>query len=108
MPIRAGCLALALAQLISVPPVVAAQDRDPAAEFVGRIVSSVRVEIESRPVTTADLLALVDVQPDEPLRREAIRSSVGRLAALGQYQDVVVVATPAAAGVATLGTRGQA
>lgn len=96
---RAGFLALALGVLFC-GRAAAAQDRDPAVDYLGRVVSSVRVELESRPVIAADLLALIDVQPNQPLRREAIRSSIGRLAALGQYQDVQVVATPADAGVA--------
>jgi outer membrane protein insertion porin family len=61
-----------------------------ADRFAGRIVSEVRVLIEDTPTDNASLRALVDVPIGAPLSLEVLRQIEQRIAALPQYEDVVV------------------
>lgn len=101
---RAVFVACLIASLAGVERAAAAEAQDPVLPFLGRPVADVRLEIESQPSLSVDLLALIDVRAGQPLRRSDIRSSIGRLLSpgLARFDDVVVLVEPAGDGVRVL------
>jgi len=68
-------------------------------EYLGRPVTTVRVQIEERTDTSEQLRALVDVKTGQPLTLEDIKSTVTHFMSLGRFEDVRVLANPAPEGV---------
>lgn len=69
------------------------------ADYLGKPVATVVVEIEGRPVSDAAMLALLESEVGKPLRMRDVRASVAHLFSLGRFADVVVYASNAAHGV---------
>jgi len=72
-----------------------AADLVPRAEYEGKVVHAVRFEPPLQPVPSADLARLVPLQPGKPIDVEAVRDSIKRLIATGEYSNVEVEAVPA-------------
>ncbi|MGE5837123.1 MAG: POTRA domain-containing protein [Acidobacteriota bacterium] len=68
-------------------------------EYLGRPVTTVRVQIEERTDTSEQLRALVDVKTGQPLTLEDIKGTVTHFMSLGRFEDVRVLANPAPDGV---------
>lgn len=67
----------------------------------GRTVRQIAFTIEDRPATAAQLTALsalVEVKEGDPLRMDAVRSSVSHLSSAGRFDKVDVIGTPVTAG----------
>ncbi len=95
---RILALALVLAAAAATP--ARAQDID---HYLGLTVTAVRFEVDGKPDTAGTLQSLVDVKPGEPLRLQAVRSSIQRLVSVGNFDpDVTVDAFDANGGVALL------
>ncbi len=73
-----------------------------AARYVGRPVEQVQVFIENTANIEPAIDDLVQVQPGQPLRMEAVRESITHLYSIGRFQDVRVDASDAPAGGVTL------
>lgn len=56
--------------------------------MAGRVVSSVRVELEGRPVDDASLRALIEVKPDASLTVDQVRESLAHLNNLNRFTRV--------------------
>jgi outer membrane protein assembly complex protein YaeT len=69
------------------------------ADFLGKPVASLQVEIEGRVLGDPRVLALIETQPGRPLSMVAVRESVTHLFALGRFEDVRVAAEAAPTGV---------
>ncbi len=80
-----------------------AQSQAPAVEqidqYVGKVVSEIRMVSAGTEISDARLRALVDVRPGGPLSLAAVRESIVHLIGLGRYQDVRVDATIVPGGV---------
>lgn len=98
MRARACVLACAVAAWLA-GAVPAAAQADPAA-FLGRPLSDVEVEVAGRPFTEPDVLALVETRIGQPVTMRAIRETIDHLVGLGRFEDVRVVASGGAEGVA--------
>jgi outer membrane protein insertion porin family len=70
--------------------------------YLGRPIASVRLQTEDRPELAPELVARVDLHKGEPLRRDAIRSSIAHLYSTGRFDDIVVLATDGPDGVEIL------
>lgn len=89
MPSRLAARVLLLVVLASA---AVARAQNPDAGF-GRPVTAVVFLIEGKPDPAPALIALVDVKVGQPLTREVVRSSLGRIADLGRYEDNAGVET---------------
>lgn len=85
--------ALAVVTLLVATPVSA-----DVADYLGKPVTRVVVEVEGRPVSDAAMLALLESEAGKPLRMRDVRASVAHLFSLGRFADVVVHAAAAANG----------
>lgn len=90
---RAAWLALA-ALLAGITPA-----RAEVADFLGKPIASVTLELEGTEIADPKLLDVVGTRTGSPLSMVAVRETVTRLFSLGRYEDVRVRAEPAAAGV---------
>jgi outer membrane protein assembly factor BamA len=80
-----------------------ARAQAPIDRFLGRIVGVVRLEGESgQPETSPGLLAVVDVHSGDPLRVDAVRTSVTHLYTVGRLDDVQVEVVEATGGLIDL------
>ena len=68
-------------------------------QYLGQPVMSVKVTIEGREETSAQLSSLIDVKPGQPLTLDDLRTTTSRLVNLGRFEDVRVLATPVPGGV---------
>src|SRR5262245_54473118 len=72
----------------------------PIDSLIDRRISSVVVEAEGQPVTSADVLGLVDTRVGEPLAMAAVRESVLHLSSIGRFDRVDVEGQADGSGVA--------
>lgn len=70
--------------------------------YLGRTVTTVRVEIEARVVEEAGLAALLEVRPGAPLTDADVRESLRHFGNLGRFDAVTMSAVAEGAGVAVL------
>ena len=68
--------------------------------FVGRTISSIRVEIEGDTVDNASLVGVLQVRTATPLVEATVREGVAHLRGLGRYESVTVTAQAEGEGVA--------
>ncbi len=66
------------------------------ADFVGKPLADVRVELAGRPFAEPAVLELIQTRVGETLRLEAVRESVDHLVNLGRFEDIQVYAEPSA------------
>jgi outer membrane protein insertion porin family len=76
-----------------------ADDLSLPGEYEGRSIEAVRFEPPHQPVSQEELARLVPLTPGTPLKLSAVRDSIKRLYATGEYQDVEVAWEPAANGI---------
>jgi outer membrane protein insertion porin family len=69
-----------------------------AATFAGRSVDSIRLVVESAPISDPALLDLIGPKVGQPLSIAAVRESIAHLYGLGRFQDVQVEAGASATG----------
>ena len=93
MPVRALRLGAATIVCLLVTSRVAAAD---VADYVGKPLADVRVELGGEPFGEAAVLELVETRVGEPLRLEAVRETIDHLVGLGRFEDVRVYAEPSA------------
>ena len=74
--------------------------RADVADYLGKPITAVAVEVEGRAVADARLLPLVETTVGQALGMQAVRESIAHLFSLGVYEDVQVRASNAGAGVA--------
>ncbi|MBM3772219.1 MAG: hypothetical protein FJW27_13245 [Acidimicrobiia bacterium] len=84
--------------LAVVPLLVATPASADLADFLGKPVARVVVEVEGRPVNDSAMLALLVSEAGKPLRMRDVRASVAHLFSLGRFADVVVHAAVTANG----------
>ncbi len=84
---------------LGIPPVPAAAQAGPGEPLAGRPIVRLEVQQDGRPVTDRALVELLDTRPGDPLSLVRVRENIGRLFALGRYEDVQVEAEPAGDGV---------
>jgi outer membrane protein assembly factor BamA len=90
--------ALVLASLVAAWPASArAQAR--IEEYLGRTVTSVKLQIEGREETSDQLRALIDVRPGQPLTVEDLRSTTAHFLNLSRFEDVRVLAADVTGGL---------
>ncbi len=99
---RAARIGIILAGVVAGLAFAADRAGADVADYVGRTISSVRVEIEQRPVTDPRLLAIVETVPGSPLAMTAVRETVTRLFSLGRFEDIRVHADNEDGGVRLL------
>ncbi len=73
--------------------------RADVADFLGKPVALVRVEVEGRQSGDPRLLGLIETVSGSPLSMRDVRESVTHLFSLGRFEDVRVVADPMEGGV---------
>jgi outer membrane protein insertion porin family len=88
---RRAAIVAGLAVLASVHPASA-----DVADFIGKPLADVRVELAGQPFTEQSVLELIQTRVGELLRLEAIRESVDHLVNLGRFEDIQVYAEPSA------------
>jgi len=90
-----------LALLSGVRGVASAQGQAPDAmdRMLGKTVSAVKVTIEDRPVTSDQLLTLLDIKPGDTLRFDNLRRTSDRFASDPRFENVEVLAAETPAGV---------
>ena len=91
---RTARLLLFLAALATPAPCAA-----DVAQFLGRTVIDVRVEVAGVPVLESAVLELVETRVGEPLAMRSVRGTIDHLIGLGRFEDVQVFAAPADQGV---------
>jgi len=69
------------------------------ADFLGKSVAIIRVEIEGRPTADPRVLGLIETLSGSALSMRDVRESVTHLFSLGRFEDVRVVADPVEGGV---------
>ena len=79
---------------------VAPAARADVADYLGKPIAAVAVEVEGRAVADTRLLLLVETTVGQALGMRAVRESIAHLFSLGVYEDVQVRAANAGAGVA--------
>jgi outer membrane protein insertion porin family len=62
------------------------------ADFVGKPLADVRVELGGEPLEEPAVLQLIETRVGEPLRLEAVRDTIDHLIGLGRFEDVRVYA----------------
>ncbi len=92
---RAAAFWLAGALLVAAPGTVLAD----IADYLGKPVASVRVEIEGRSVDDPRVVELIETRPGSPLSMLAVRETITHLFSLGRYEDIRVAADSAPGGV---------
>jgi outer membrane protein assembly factor BamA len=94
-------LIVLLALLSSARGVASAQGQaaDPLDRMLGKTVSAVKVTIEDRPVTSDQLLTLLDIKPGDTLRFDNLRRTSDRFASDPRFENVEVLAAETPAGV---------
>lgn len=92
---RALIAALGLAGVLAFPPAARAD----VADYLGRAVTAVSVEVEGRAVSDARLTPLIETAVGQPLGMRAVRESMSHLFSLGVYEDVRVRASLSGSGV---------
>jgi outer membrane protein insertion porin family len=70
--------------------------------WVGRVITSIRVEIEGEAVDNSSLVAVLEVRTGTPLVEAAVREGVAHLRGLGRYESVTLTPQADADGVALL------
>ena len=68
--------------------------------WVGRAITSIRLEIEGEPVDNASLVGVLEVREGTPLVEAAVREGVAHLRGLGRYESVTLTAQAEGDGVA--------
>ena len=68
-------------------------------DYEGKPIASVRFDPAVQPLTLDQLLAMLPLRVGQPLRSSDLRDSIQRLYQTGEYADIAVDATLAAAGV---------
>lgn len=89
--LRVVVLAPVLAQQVPVPDLSA---------WVGRTITSVRIEIEGEPVDNPSLMTLLEVRPGTPLVEATVREGLTHIRGLGRYESAAVSAQAEGDGVA--------
>jgi outer membrane protein assembly complex protein YaeT len=76
-----------------------AQSAADVADYLGRPIASIRLQIEGRPTSDERLRRLIELKEGGPLTMVAVRETVAHLFSLGEFEDVQVDATNRGAGV---------
>ena len=100
MRARAFLLAASLFALAARPG--AAQPADaqpPVTPYLGKPIAAIRLVIDGREVTDAEVTRALETVVGDPLTTEAVRRSIVRLMAIARFDDVAVEAETAASGV---------
>ena len=79
---RAAALWLACALLVAAPGTARAD----IADYLGKPVASVRVEVEGRAVDDPRVVDLIETRPGSPLSMLAVRETITHLFSLGRYR----------------------
>lgn len=87
-----ACATAAVAMLLASPA------RAQSADYVGRPVEDLQLQVEGVPTSDQALFDLIEVRRGEALAVQQVRDSIVHLYSLGRYQDVQVHASGAAAG----------
>jgi outer membrane protein assembly complex protein YaeT len=82
--------------LLLLVPVQAAAE---VAEYLGKPIASIRLQIEGRPIADDRLRRLVRLKEGSPLTMLVVRETVAHLFSLGEFEDVQVDATSRGDGV---------
>ncbi len=82
--------------LLLLVPVQAAAD---VAEFLGKPIASIRLQIEGRPASDDRLRRLIQLKEGRPLTMLLVRETVAHLFSLGEFEDVQVDAASRGDGV---------
>jgi outer membrane protein assembly complex protein YaeT len=69
------------------------------AEYLGKPIASIRLQIEGRPASDERLRRLIELNEGSPLTMLAVRETVAHLFSLGEFEDVQVDATSRGTGV---------
>jgi outer membrane protein assembly complex protein YaeT len=85
--------------LLAIPLCLPLAARAAPLDFEGQAVARVLFDPPTQPIPSSELVDLVSVHPDAPLRAIDIRASVERLHATGRYSDIVVHADQSPEGV---------
>ena len=85
--------------LLLIPRLAAAQE-SPGAAYAGLTITSVRIDLDGRPVIDPGVVDLVETRAGSALSLAQVRASVARLFTLGRFQDIQVEATHDSTGVA--------
>ncbi|HEY6358782.1 MAG TPA: POTRA domain-containing protein, partial [Vicinamibacterales bacterium] len=96
-------LSTLLAGLVAVGTVTLAAAADDVGQFVGRVVTSIAVDLSGQPAPE-EVRSLVTVQKGTPLSLEAIRQSVQSLVSVGRFESVEVAASSGPDGVSLVFT----
>jgi len=94
---RAALAVLTVVIAAAKPAPAAAQDR--VDTYAGRTITSIALQIEGKPETSAPLLALVDIKPGERLSIESWRRVAARFMQLPRFQNVKVLVEDQPSGV---------
>ena len=70
------------------------------AEYLGKVVVSITLEAEGRPLTDVRIVDAIQNRTGQPLVMREVRESMVHLLSLGRFEDVVVRAAAASGGVA--------
>ncbi len=86
---------LLLCAVCLVPPALSASAAEASvAQFLGRIVADMRVDVAGQPLSDPAVLDLIETRVGEPLTMLRIRSTIDHLVGLGRFEDVRVFAAP--------------
>src|SRR5450432_42502 len=92
-------LPLCLLYVLSITPIVRADDLAPPAEYEGKTVTHVRFDPPTQPLVPADLTRLVAFSEGGPLHLADVRAAIKRLYGTGEYTGIAVNTEPAPGGV---------
>ena len=98
MATRAGVVQC-LAFLLTMTPLIQADDLTPPVEYEGKTVTRVRFEPPAQPLDSANLNRLVAVSEGAQLHLADVRGAIKRLYSTGEYSTIEVDTEPAPGGV---------
>lgn len=115
LPVRCFLVVMVLMCGVGVSPVAASQIPQSAppqqlqpppipdlTPWVGRAITSIRLEIEGEPVDNSSLVGVLEVRRGTPLVEAAVREGVAHLRGLGRYESVTLTAQAEGDGVGLL------
>ena len=88
-----------LLYVLSIAPVVHADDLTPPVEYEGKTVTHVRFDPPTQPLASADLTRLVAFSEGTPLHLAGVRAAIKRLYGTGEYSSIEVDTEPETGGL---------
>jgi outer membrane protein assembly complex protein YaeT len=92
--LAAGRVLLLVALALLCPARAARAD---VAQFLGKTLADVRIELAGAPFTEASVVQLIETRVGEPLSMERVRETIDHLVGLGRFEDIRVFAEPSRA-----------